>query len=74
MIEQAVLKDGLALGKLHLSRKEQQWLTRIEDAVAVFPADEETLLHEMESQYGSLYDKASYGLKSRSNCLRPTAV
>jgi methanol--5-hydroxybenzimidazolylcobamide Co-methyltransferase len=57
-----VLKDGIAQQKLHLSRKEQQWLTRIDDALGEFPASEETLPLAMESQYGSLYDKASYGL------------
>jgi methanol--5-hydroxybenzimidazolylcobamide Co-methyltransferase len=57
-----VLKDGVALEKLHLSRKEQQWLTRIDDALGAFPADEKALLLELEAQYGSLYDKASYGL------------
>jgi methanol--5-hydroxybenzimidazolylcobamide Co-methyltransferase len=57
-----VLKDGVAQQKLHLSRKEQQWLTRIDDALDAFPANEEALLLELESQYGSLYDKASYGL------------
>ena len=57
-----VLKDGVALGKLQLSRKEQQWLTRMDDALGRLPVDEEMLLLEMEPQYGSLYDKASYGL------------
>ena len=57
-----VLKDGVALEKLHLSRKEQQWLTRIDDALGAFPADEKALLLELEAQYGSLYDKSSYGL------------
>jgi methanol--5-hydroxybenzimidazolylcobamide Co-methyltransferase len=57
-----VLKDGIVQQKLHLSRKEQQWLTRIEDALGVFPSKEEALMLEMESQYGGLYDKASYGL------------
>ena len=57
-----VLKDGVALGKLQLSRKEQQWLTRMDDALGGLPVDEEMLLLEMEPQYGSLYDKASYGL------------
>ena len=57
-----VLKDGVALQKLHLSRKEQQWLTRIDEALGAFPTSEEALLLELESQYGSLYDKASYGL------------
>jgi methanol--5-hydroxybenzimidazolylcobamide Co-methyltransferase len=57
-----VIEDGISLGKLQLSRKEQQWLTRMDDALGALPADEEALLLEMESQYGSLYDKASYGL------------
>jgi methanol--5-hydroxybenzimidazolylcobamide Co-methyltransferase len=57
-----VLKDGVAEQKLHLSRKEQQWLTRINEALGAFPAREETLLVDLEPQYGSLYDKASYGL------------
>ena len=57
-----VLNDGAAQQKLHLSRKEQQWLARIDDALGSFPFSEEALMLEMESQYGSLYDKASYGL------------
>ncbi len=57
-----VLNGGIAQQKLHLTRKEQQWLTRIDQALDAFPASEEALIREMESQYGSLYDKASYGL------------
>jgi methanol--5-hydroxybenzimidazolylcobamide Co-methyltransferase len=57
-----VLKDGIERQKLHITRKEHQWLTRIDDALRAFPADEGALLLELESQYGSLYDKASYGL------------
>jgi methanol--5-hydroxybenzimidazolylcobamide Co-methyltransferase len=57
-----VLNDGIVQQKLHLSRKEHQWLTRIDDALGAFPSSEEELLLELESQYGSLYDKASYGL------------
>ena len=57
-----ILNDGIAKQKLHLSRREQQWLTRIDDALGAFPADEGALMLEMESQYGSLYDKASYAL------------
>ncbi len=58
----AILKGGIAQEKLHLSRKEQQWLTRIDDALEAFPADEATLIQDLDAQYGSLYDKASYGL------------
>jgi len=57
-----VLKNGVAQGKLRLSRKEQQWLARIDEALGAFPESEESLLLELEPQYGSLYDKASYGL------------
>jgi hypothetical protein len=57
-----ILNDGIAQGRLRISRKEQQWLTRICDALEAFPADEMTLLHDLDAQYGSLYDKASYGL------------
>ncbi|MGD0731452.1 MAG: methyltransferase MtaB domain-containing protein [Terracidiphilus sp.] len=57
-----ILKDGIAAGKLHISRKEQQWLTRIDDALDAFPRDEEALMLELEPQYGSLYDRDSYGL------------
>jgi methanol--5-hydroxybenzimidazolylcobamide Co-methyltransferase len=57
-----VLKDGVAEQKLHLSRKELQWLARIDEALERFPAEEDALLVDLEAQYGSLYDKASYGL------------
>jgi len=57
-----ILKDGIAAEKLHLSGKEQQWLTRIDDALEAFPRDEEALMRDMEPEYGSLYDRKSYGL------------
>lgn len=57
-----ILKEGIAKQKLHLSRKEQQWLTRIDDALDSFPNDEKTLLLAMDAEYGPLYDKDSYGL------------
>ena len=56
-----ILKGGIAQDKLRLSRKEQQWLTRIDVALADFPQDEATLMWDLEPQYGNLYDKASYG-------------
>jgi hypothetical protein len=34
----------------------------MEDALDAFPKDEETLMRDLEAQYGSLYDRASYGL------------
>jgi hypothetical protein len=58
-----VLNDGITAGKLRLSRKEQQWLTRIDEALDTFPADEDSLIDTMDAQYGSFYDKSSYGLR-----------
>lgn len=57
-----ILNDGVAKQKLHISRKEQQWLTRIDEALDAFPVEEEVLIRDLEAQYGSLYDRASYGL------------
>jgi methanol--5-hydroxybenzimidazolylcobamide Co-methyltransferase len=57
-----VLKGGVAQRKLQLSRKEQQWLTRIDEALDVLPDSEEVLMSELGAQYGNLYDNASYGL------------
>ena len=57
-----ILESGAARGLLHLSRKEQQWLTRIDEALKGLPENEEILLSRMNDQYGSLYDKGSYGL------------
>jgi methanol--5-hydroxybenzimidazolylcobamide Co-methyltransferase len=57
-----ILNGGIARQQLHISRKEQQWLTRIDEALNALPDDEETLIRDMEEQYGSLYDKQSYCL------------
>jgi methanol--5-hydroxybenzimidazolylcobamide Co-methyltransferase len=57
-----ILKEGIAAEKLHISRKEQQWLTRMDEALDDFPEDEAMLMRDLEPEYGSLYDKASYGL------------
>ncbi|MGO8717871.1 MAG: methyltransferase MtaB domain-containing protein, partial [Acidobacteriaceae bacterium] len=59
-----VLNAGIEAGKLHLSRKEQQWLTRIDEALDAFPEDEEALTDAMDAAYESFYDKSSYGLAS----------
>jgi methanol--5-hydroxybenzimidazolylcobamide Co-methyltransferase len=58
----AILTEGTAGEKLRLSRKEQQWLTRIEAALNDLPDTAEALLMATEERYGNLYDKASYGL------------
>ena len=39
-----ILKEGIAAEKLHLSRKEQQWLGRIEAALDELPDDEAVLV------------------------------
>jgi methanol--5-hydroxybenzimidazolylcobamide Co-methyltransferase len=58
-----LLNEGVARQQLQISRKEQQWLTRIDDALGAFPNDEKILMRDLESQYGHLYNKASYGLQ-----------
>lgn len=57
-----IVKEGVAAEKLHLSRKEHQWLDRIAPALEELPSNEATLIASLEDQYGALYDKASYGL------------
>ncbi len=57
-----ILTEGVTAGKLHLSRKEQQWLARIEATLNELPALEASLVADLEEQYGGLYDKASYGM------------
>jgi methanol--5-hydroxybenzimidazolylcobamide Co-methyltransferase len=57
-----ILNDGIAQEKLRISRREQHWLTRICDALDAMPRDEETLTRDLDAQYASFYDKASYGL------------
>jgi methanol--5-hydroxybenzimidazolylcobamide Co-methyltransferase len=57
-----ILNGGIAKEKLSVSGKEQKWLTRISDTLDSLPEDESVLIEDMEAQYGSLYNKASYGL------------
>jgi methanol--5-hydroxybenzimidazolylcobamide Co-methyltransferase len=57
-----ILRRGAQAGKLQLSRKEEQWLGRIEDALAKLPGTSEELVRQLEPQYGACYDKASYAL------------
>jgi methanol--5-hydroxybenzimidazolylcobamide Co-methyltransferase len=56
-----ILNEGVQTGQLRLSVKEQQWLTRIDQALNNFPEDEDSLVDAMDEQYGSFYDKSSYG-------------
>ena len=57
-----IVKEGVAAEKLHLSRKEQQWLDRTTTALEELPSSEAALVASLENQYGALYNKASYGL------------
>ena len=57
-----ILSEGARQQKLKISRKEQPWLTRIQEALDSFPEDETVLMRELEEQYGSFYNKESYGL------------
>jgi len=56
-----VLREGLDMKKLNLSRKEQQWLDRIENELSGLPASEDELRSEMLEQHGDLFDPASHG-------------
>jgi methanol--5-hydroxybenzimidazolylcobamide Co-methyltransferase len=49
-------------GRLTLNPKEQQWLARLERGFDALPSSAGQLLAETESDYGHLYDRASYGL------------
>ncbi len=57
-----LLKDGVASGRLTLSKSETHWLQRIEEQLGSLPADEDDLLAEMTATYGHLFRPASYGL------------
>jgi len=57
-----ILRGGLAEQRLTLSRKELQWLDRINASLDELPADETQLVADMEPQYGELYLKSSYDL------------
>lgn len=57
-----ILRAGVAGGLLKLSKKEPQWLDRLERELNGLPEDEGDLLREMSSQYGELFDRSSYGL------------
>jgi len=55
----------LADERLHLSKKERQWLDRIEHEFDALPGDEWALLDEMRVTYRGLFDDASYGLLTK---------
>jgi methanol--5-hydroxybenzimidazolylcobamide Co-methyltransferase len=57
-----IIRGGLSDERLHLNKKECQWLDRIEREFDALPADEWTLLEEMREKYSGLFDPRSYGL------------
>ncbi len=57
-----IMAGALRDGRLTLAAKEQQWLARLERDFDALPATAEQLIEETRSEYGSLYDAASYGL------------
>ena len=59
----AILREGLATGKLKLSQKEQTWLDRIENELGELPADAAGLESALAAQYESYYDPGSYALR-----------
>lgn len=60
-----ILRGGLSDKRLHLNKKECQWLDRIEREFDALPVDEWTLLDEMRETYSDLFDARSYGLAAR---------
>ncbi|MCP5111360.1 MAG: hypothetical protein GY953_11055, partial [bacterium] len=59
-----LLRDGLEPERLSLSKRELQWLDKIEAELDKLPEDEMELLAEIEEQYGEFFDLGSYGLPS----------
>jgi methanol--5-hydroxybenzimidazolylcobamide Co-methyltransferase len=63
------LRDSMRSGTLVLSRKESQWLDRIEKEIAGLPDSEEELWQEMLQNRGSMFDPASYGRQAASSVM-----
>jgi methanol--5-hydroxybenzimidazolylcobamide Co-methyltransferase len=59
----AILREGAAHRGLALSKKEIQWLDRIESALDSLPASGEELHASLSEEYHSLFLPASYGLQ-----------
>jgi methanol--5-hydroxybenzimidazolylcobamide Co-methyltransferase len=58
----AVLREGIAEGRLQLPRREASWVDRIESELAALPESEDDLCREMRETHGSLFREDSYGL------------
>jgi methanol--5-hydroxybenzimidazolylcobamide Co-methyltransferase len=57
-----IVREAVRTGILALPHREEQWLGRIEEALATLPRDEHELLGPMKENYGHLFSPASYGL------------
>ena len=60
----AIIKEGVAAGRLSLGKKEAQWLERIEAEMDGLPATEAKALDELGKECRELFDPDSYGLPS----------
>jgi len=58
----AVLREGIAAGRLQLPRREVSWIDRIESELAALPDSEDDLCREMRETQGGLFREDSYGL------------
>ncbi len=56
----AILQDGIAAGRLSLSKKEDQWLRRIEHELASLPCDEDAFVASIQPNYEGVYSPSSY--------------
>ena len=59
-----ILEEGSRSGELTIAPREQSWFDRIRDELEALPDREETMIADVQSTLGSLYDPASYGLGS----------
>jgi methanol--5-hydroxybenzimidazolylcobamide Co-methyltransferase len=59
----AILNGGIASGRLAVSKKEEQWLRRIEREIAGLPGDEAAFVAAVAERYEGVYAPASYGLE-----------
>ena len=56
-----ILRDGLRQGRLTISKRELQWLDRIEKDLEALPASADEMVG-ISAEYASLFSPASYGL------------
>lgn len=58
----AILREGIAEGRLSLSAREADYLDRIQTALFALPDDGAALLGEMVDTYGAHFSLANYEL------------